>query len=38
MNVLDKYIKFERNNINQFAKEVLSDYYDEEYFSKLLNI
>ena len=38
MNVLDKYIKFEKNNINQFAKEVLSDYYDEEIFAKFLNV
>ena len=35
MNMLEKYIDFEKNSINQFAKEVLSDYYDEELFKKL---
>ncbi|MBR1385921.1 MAG: hypothetical protein IJ568_03725 [Bacilli bacterium] len=37
MNMLDEYIKFEKNNISLFAKEVLADYYDEEIFAKLLN-
>lgn len=37
MNALKEYINFEKNNINVFAKEVLSDYYDEELFNKLLN-
>ena len=36
MNMLEKYIEFEKNNIALFAKEVLSDYYDEEIFAKLL--
>jgi len=38
MNALSEYINFERNNINNFAKETLSEYYDEELFNKLLNI
>ena len=38
MNALKEYINFEKNNINNFAKEVLSDYYDEDLFNKLLNI
>ncbi len=37
MNALEEYLKFERNNISFFAKEVLSDYYDEELFAKLLD-
>lgn len=37
MNALKEYINFEKNNINNFAKEVLSDYYDEDLFNKLLN-
>ena len=37
MNMLDEYIKFDKNNISLFAKEVLADYYDEEIFAKLLN-
>ena len=38
MNALFEYVNFERNNINNFAKETLSDYYDEELFNKLLNV
>ena len=38
MNALFEYVNFERNNINNFAKEILSDYYDEELFNKLLNV
>lgn len=37
MNALEEYIKFEKNNISLFAKEVLSDYYVEELFSHLLD-
>lgn len=38
MNMLDEYLKFEKNNITAFAKEILSnDYFEEEAFSKLLN-
>ena len=39
MNMLKEYINFEKNNITLFAKQVLStDYYEEETFSKLLDI
>lgn len=39
MNMLKEYIDFEKNNITLFAKQVLStDYYEEEAFSKLLDI
>ena len=38
MNALFEYVNFERNNINNFAKEILSNYYDEELFNKLLNV
>ena len=38
MNMLEEYLKFEKNNITIFAKQVLStDFYDEEIFAKLLN-
>ena len=37
MNMLEEYINFEKNNINIFAKEVLSEIYDEEMFTPLLN-
>ena len=38
MNALNEYINFERNNIINFSKEILSTYYDEELFSKLLDV
>ena len=38
MNALLEYITFERNNINNFAKETLSDYYDADLFDKLLDV
>ncbi len=37
MNMLEEYLNFEKNNIVLFAKEVLSDLFDEEIFLKLLN-
>ena len=36
MNMLEEYINFEKNNIINFTKEVLSDFYNEELFAKLL--
>ncbi len=36
MNAINEYINFEKSNIILFAKEVLSEYYDEEMFEKLL--
>ena len=38
MNALNQYIDFEKNNICNFAKEILSNYYDEELFGKILNV
>ncbi len=37
MNMLDEFLNFEKNNITLFAKEVLSDYFNEQVFSELLN-
>lgn len=38
MNMLEEYLKFEKNNITLFSKQVLStDFYEEETFNKLLN-
>ena len=37
MNVLEEYIKFEKNNITSFAREILTDeFFDEEIFNKYL--
>ncbi len=37
MNVLEEYIKFEKNNITSFVREVLTDeFFDEEIFNKYL--
>ena len=38
MNMLEEYLKFEKNNITQFAKEIISDFYDENLFNSLLNV
>lgn len=38
MNMLEEYLNFEKNNITLFAKEVLSDYFDENIFNPLLNV
>ena len=38
MNMLEEYLKFEKNNITLFAKEILSDFYDENLFNSLLNV
>ena len=38
MNMLEEFLKFEKNNITLFAKEVLSDLYDENLFTTLLNV
>ena len=37
MNMLEEYIKFEKNNINNFAKENLAELYDAELFEPLLD-
>ena len=37
MNMLEEYLKFEKNNITLFAKEILSEYFDENIFNPLLN-
>lgn len=37
MNMLEEFLKFEKNNITLFAKEVLSDLFDENLFTVLLN-
>ena len=38
MNMLEEYLNFEKNNITLFAKEILSDYFDEQIFTQLLNV
>ncbi len=38
MNMLEEFLNFEKNNLTLFAKEVLSDYYDESIFTELLNV
>lgn len=38
MNMLDEYLNFEKNNITLFAKEILSEYFDETIFEALLNV
>lgn len=38
MNMLEEFLNFEKNNITLFAKEILSDYYDENIFIPLLNV
>lgn len=38
MNMLEEYLNFEKNNITLFAKEILSEYFDETIFTALLNI
>jgi hypothetical protein len=35
--MLEEFLNFEKNNITLFAKEVLSEYFDEQTFSELLN-
>ena len=38
MNMLEEYLSFEKNNITLFAKEILSEYFDETVFTQLLNV
>ena len=38
MKAINDYINIEKTNINNFAKEILSTYYDEELFNKILNV
>ena len=38
MNMLEEYLNFEKNNITLFAKEILSDFFDENIFNPLLNV
>ena len=38
MNMLEEYLNFEKNNITLFAKELLSEKFDENIFNPLLNI
>ena len=38
MNMLEEYLNFEKNNITQFAKEILSEKFDENFFNPLLNV
>ena len=37
MNMLEEFLKFEKNNITLFSKEILSEYFDENFFNSLLN-
>lgn len=36
MNMMEQFLNFERGNIRAFAKELLSDYYVEDFFNSLL--
>lgn len=38
MNMLEEYLNFEKNNITQFAKEILSEKFDENFFNPLLKV